>query len=236
MNAPDLSAFGAVRLIAPLAGGHRNQVWLAERAGAQLVAKSTRRDAAQLAWLAAPQAAARAAGFVVPGLIGAANGALVSQGWTLEPFLPGATFSDADLRAIAARIGQFHRLAAPIGQRPGFVTLPELADCDRGGDIDLHLLPADLAARLRAAWRAVAGARCQCLHGDLGPQNLIHTAQGPALIDWDEARVDCLFLESGDPSPAEQAAHLAYEIASGWTSEPDYARRLAARLSPFASG
>lgn len=100
-DGPGLSAFGSYRPIRPLAGGHRNAVWLVEGDAGILVAKSTRRSEEQLRWLSAPQAAARRAGFVVPALFASADGRLAPAGWTLEPFLPGPMADTADLARLA---------------------------------------------------------------------------------------------------------------------------------------
>jgi len=239
MMPPDLSAFGTIAALRPLTGGHRNRVWLVERGGVPLVAKSTARSEAALRWLGPVQAAARGAGFGVPGLIAAGDGRFAPQGWTLEPFAFGIAARADDLPRLGARIAAFHRGARAFGQRPGFVALPDLIGRDRGGDADLSLLPAPLAAAIRAAFAPFAGQAAQPVHGDLTASNLIHTAEGPALIDWDEARADLPFLDLialRAPTPAELRAQLAMEVATGWTREPAHARTLAASLLAPVAG
>ncbi|MCX8509109.1 MAG: phosphotransferase [Rhodobacteraceae bacterium] len=85
-----------------------------------------------------------------------------------------------------------------------------------------------------AAFAAIADLPRAAIHGDLSHANMIRTGMGRvALIDWDEARLDaCAFDLAGfapvpDPFPR---AHLAWEIASGWATEPGHARALAARM------
>lgn len=226
--APPAAALG-LRTRHRLTGGHRNTVWLCDGPNGALVAKPTRRTEAQLRWLAPLQAAARAAGFQVPALHPAPTGQLSHHGWTLEPWVEGSAARPADMHALAPQIRAFHTLCPPLPQRPGFVALPDLLTQTRSGDTDLTALPPQVLAHLRSAWAVVAHMPAQTIHGDLGPGNLILTASGPCLIDWDEARVDLPFLDlihAADLPPAAQAAHCALEIASCWQAEPDHARSL----------
>lgn len=230
--APDLSAFGACSVIAPLHGGHRQQVWLVERAGQRLVAKTNRRTAAQLEWLLPLQQAARDAGFVVPALLRSADGALSAQGLTLEPFIDGRPAQQANMAALLPRLQALHRTTITLPQRPGFASARELISAGGGGDIDMGLLPPDLAQACRAAWMRLTGAEC-AIHGDLSPANVLLTPEGPALLDWDEARRDLPIFDTmacRSPSPAQARAHLAWEVATCWQHEPDRARALACDL------
>ena len=224
---PDLSAFGDVRLLRPLAGGHRNAVWLVETPTSPAVAKSTRHGLDALAWLVPVQAAARQAGFFVPRFHRTGDGAVLSNGWTLEDWCEGPAYLPDDLPALAPRLQQFHEAMRTLPQRPGLTALPDLARAERD-------LPADIASLCRAALMPFADQPTQAIHGDINPSNLIHTAQGPALIDWDEARRDLAFLDFiqlGTADPSEIRAHLAGEIISGWHIEPLYAQTCADRLA-----
>lgn len=232
MHAPDLSAFGAVSLLHPLAGGARAEVWRVERDGVALVAKSTRRSEAALRWLEGPQALARAAGFVVPGLIASGDGSLAPTGWTLEHFIEGRPAPEAAMPALLPGLQALHRTGAHLPQRPGFASVRDLMAQDTGGDVDLSAMPADLVAACRNAWRALTGAET-AIHGDITAANVILTAAGPALIDWDEARRDLPQFDTlacRTPSPAQVRAQLAWEVACGWTREAPRATALAARL------
>ncbi len=218
-----------------LTGGHRNTVWLCEGPNGAVVAKSTCRTEAQLRWLAPLHAAARASGFQVPAQHPAPTGQLSHHGWTLEPWVEGPAARPADMRALAPHIRAFHTLCPPLTQRPGFAALPDLLTQTRSGDTDLTALPAEVLSHLRSTWAAVAHVPAHAIHGDLGPGNLILTASGPCLIDWDEARVDLPFLDlihAAELPPAAQAAHCALEIASCWQAEPDHARKLLAAFGP----
>lgn len=233
---PAISAFGQFRPIRKLQGGHRNIVWLVEGSNGVFVAKSTRRTEAQLRWLSEPQAAARRAGFIVPPLIQAGNGRLAPQGWTLEPYLAGGGATAADMAGLLPALHAFHEAVKTLPQRPGFAALADLLIERHSGDIDLETLPPDLTMQLRRAWADVATEPQTVIHGDIGPQNSLITASGPALIDWDEARRDHAFLDQtalAELTRAQARAHQALEIASCWHLEPDHARALLARFSPF---
>lgn len=65
---------------------------------------------------------------------------------------------------------------------------------------------------------------------------LVQDGQPPALIDWDESRVDCAFfdlqrLPGVTLSAAEEKACLAFEIATCWQSEPEYSQNLTQKLT-----
>jgi hypothetical protein len=72
------------------------------------------------------------------------------------------------------------------------------------------------------------------VHGDPGPANIRISADGPGLLDWDEARVDYTGLDLAElpgselPRPrltlAREAA-TAWEVANGWIIEPCYAKQ-----------
>ena len=235
---PDLSAFGTYFPLRPLAGGHRNAVWLTEGKDGLFVAKSTRRSEDQLRWLAAPQLAARRAGFVVPEMLSTWDGRFAPAQWTLEPFLPGPCAEQADLARLAPQIARFHAQTATLPQRPGFASLHDLAHKTRSGDLDLEVLPTDLCVALRSAWADVNDAPLCGIHGDIGRANIVMTDKGPALLDWDEARQDCAFLDGAAMTtlpPAQARAHLALEIASCWQPEPEHAQTLLRAFSLSAS-
>lgn len=222
-DAPDPGAWGLQGALQPLGQGARNTVF---RCGAHVL-KSTGHGEAALRWLARPQAAARAAGFLVPALLPTRSGRLAHRGWTAEPYLPGPLASAADLASLAPLIRAFHSRCRDLPQRPG---APSALSAGRL----LHQMPQPLAARLERCLAPVAGMAAGAIHGDLNAGNVILTADGPALIDWDEARRDALCLDHlalGQPgTPAQRHAALAWEIACCWRPEPARARRLARGL------
>lgn len=223
---PPAEFWPGLSLVAPLAGGARNVVWHArDGAGRDWVLKSTGHAEAALAWLEPVHAAARAAGLRVPEAARAPDGRRAPGGWCAEPFLVGRTGTPADLACLAPRLAAFHAAVRDLPARPG---LPGTAEAPLPAD-----LRPDLAAALAAALAPMAGAAAGAIHGDLNPGNLIVTPEGPALIDWDEARRDWHFLDQIATRPAsdpEARAALAVEILSCRGPEPARAAELTQRL------
>ncbi len=128
-----------------------------------------------------------------------------------------------------------------IDQRPGFLSATDLLQFDRGGDVDLTVMPADVVERCRNAWARLFEYPRVIVHGDPGVSNILVSATGVVLIDWDECRVDVpLFDLAALPRDvvglrdeewwiATQAAS-AWEVAVSWRAEPEYARRCLAEL------
>ncbi|WP_298921246.1 phosphotransferase [uncultured Roseobacter sp.] len=236
---PDTSLWGIHAPVIALAGGHRNTVLRTEPGWSPAVVfKSTRRSLEALSWLAAPQAAALKAGFFVPELLVSERGQVMEDGWTCEPFVEGIPFSRSDMPEIAAMLARFHSEAANIAQRPGFASSQELLKRGKGGDVDLSLMPDALVRRCRSAWAALENDSVGVIHADLSPSNLMHLPTGqPALLDWDETRVDNRIFDSvqvatGAVAQDVKQATCAWEIACSWHLEPERARRLAARCFP----
>lgn len=258
---PPLGAWGAEGLaLSLLPGGHRNRVLRGQGRARDLVFKTTRREEAALRWLGPVQAAARAAGLQAPGLIPSRAGQLGVDGWTCEPWLQGRPAEPADLARMVPMIARFHHLGRDEPQRPGFVAAAEAGPRTVAGDLDLPAMPAKLVAACLRAWEPLAGRPTAALHGDLGPGNVLMTASGPALIEWDEARRDAALFDLASLPPRQQAggqppapsgifgsgagqeadeiaghtvaarACLAWEVAVCWRVEPARARRLAREL------
>ena len=129
-------------------------------------------------------------------------------------------------------------VARPLRARSG-----DFATHDAGDDVDLALMPADLAAACRAAWARIAGSPRSAIHGDLTSGNLLWTGDGrPALVYRGEARLDAVLFDTAETAPDRrpQAAHraaAAWEIAVCRQAEPGRARGLAAAfLAPAMAG
>ena len=81
----------------------------------------------------------------------------------------------------------------------------------------------------------LGGVEC-AVHGDLGAGNVLVTDDHVALIDWDESRVDVpafdyahlppdVHVPIGGGRSATVTAGVAWEAATCWAAEPEYARR-----------
>lgn len=226
LSPPDLSAFGAITARHPLAGGHRNAVWLAEGPGGLAVAKSCRHDEAALRWLAPVHAAARAAGLAAPAFLTTADGRLCAAGWTVETFIAGHAASPAEASALTPRLGRLHAATAGMAQRPGLACATAIARGAASLDGTLAALPAALARRIGDLLSSATGPAA-AIHADFTAANLILTAAGPALIDWDEARAD---IPGFDRDPPDAPHRRAWEVLVSWHAEPARARHLARSL------
>ncbi len=176
-------------------------------------------------------------GFQTPNLIRSQSGNLVSQGWTLETFIEGRPWPTAKMPALKKPVIALHASSHRFLSRPGFAGSLEARRDAVAGTVCLADLPADVAALCLSAWEKIAEDRQIAVHGDLNPENVIQSPDGrPALIDWDECRMDAPLYDllplcdQDQVSPAWQAAHLAWETASGWDIEPAHAAKSLARL------
>ena len=222
-----------------LGGGNRNTVIEIYLRGQRLAARRSARPAASLDWEAALLEHLASHGLRVPVPVPALDGRRHVDGVMVQTWLAGHEPGPGDWPAIATTLRKLHRLTTDWPQRPGFASTTELLTCDRGGDVDLSKMPADAVVACRQAWAALDGARQAVIHGDPGAANIRITSDGPGLLDWDEARVDCTDLDlaelPGQYLPPERltiarTAATAWEAANGWTVEPSYARRQLALL------
>lgn len=230
-----LALWQGCRLVRPLEGGFRNQVYLAKRNGEYLVVKSTRRSEAALRWLLAVQEKARDAGFVVPEFIRNDKGDLCAEGVTVETFIEGESISPKDKPELLPLVEAFHTKTTGVSQRPGFASARDLLSQERGGDVDLTQMPPELVKMCREAWQTLPDEPSVVVHGDLNINNMLRTEGGKiALLDWDETRVDTPFFDSAVLSdslnPQEEQILIAWEVAVSWQLEPEYARRRAREL------
>ena len=229
-----LTAWGPLMVAGPLAGGNRNTVLELRRDGERLVARQSQRSPASLGWEIELLDHLGQQGLCVPKIIPSADGRRHIEGVVVQSWLEGTPPGPGDWPAVAAALRRLHDVTAGWPQRPGFASTQDLLTADHGGDVDLAVMPADAVADCRRAWQRLAGCAEAVVHGDPGPANIRMTGQGAGLLDWDEARVDCVILDlaelpDSDLPPGELAgarlAATAWEAASGWAREPDYARR-----------
>jgi aminoglycoside phosphotransferase (APT) family kinase protein len=134
-----------------------------------------------------------------------------------------------------------HTVTIGWPQRPGFASARQLLIQDRGGDVDLTAMPQPVVNLIRRAWLPVLNELECAIHGDLGAGNVLVNDDHTALIDWDEARVDVPAFDYAHLPPEITlpvagrrtdivTAGVAWETATCWVTEPDYARRRLAEL------
>jgi Ser/Thr protein kinase RdoA (MazF antagonist) len=242
---PDMQALGAwsgIELAGPLAGGARNPVFLAWRGGQRLVVRRSGRPAAALEWELDLLEHLRAHGILTPQVVPADDGRRHVSGLLVHPFLHGHRPNDRDdWQRVVDTLAAVHQLTRHWPQRPGFASSRELLTTVRGGDVRLDMMPAEAVRAVRAAWRPVLeGPEC-AIHADVGAGNILLDGDKVALLDWDEARVDVPWFDFAFlpddvsvPSPTNRqtlkTAGVAWEAATCWVVEPDYARRRLAEL------
>jgi Ser/Thr protein kinase RdoA (MazF antagonist) len=235
-----LAAWGTPVVVGRPGGGNRNTVVEIRLGGRRLAARRSGRPAASLDWEASLLEHLASHGLRVPVTVPALDGRRHVDGVMVQTWLAGHEPGPGDWPAVAATLRKLHELTADWPQRPGFASTTELLSCDRGGDVDLSTMPADAVAACRHAWAKLDGRRRAVIHGDPGPANIRVTDDGPGLLDWDEARVDCTDLDLAElPGqhlpPARlsiaRTAATAWEAANGWIVEPSYARRQLALLT-----
>lgn len=228
------SAWRDLEVAGPLAGGHRNPV-LAGRLGQhRVVLRRSGRPEASLQWEFNLLEHLRTRTVLVPELVPTIDGRRHVDGWHVQHLIEGRhpDGSARDATAVHTALRAVHSCTAGWPQRPGARSAEDLLTAERGADVDLAAMPDDLRRTIRAAW-AAAEPHDQCvIHGDAGGGNAILLPDGRcALIDWDEARVDDPVFDLARPGDPQQVqAALAWEIATCWVTEPDYARSLVPRL------
>jgi Ser/Thr protein kinase RdoA (MazF antagonist) len=234
---PALAAWGRdAAVLERLGGGFRNRVWAVRVGQRRLAARDSggARSGPALDWELDLLEELAAAGFEVPRPVPALDGRRRVGGLVVLTWLEGdPPAGEQDWRLVATELARLHRDTAGRRQRPGFASTRELLTVERGGDVDLGRMPVEVVALCRAAWAALPCAAPAVVHGDPGPQNLRLRGGRVGLLDWDESRVDCPELDLAwlpldrlglVKEPARTAAE-AWEVANGWTVEPDHARR-----------
>lgn len=234
---PDVAAWPGLELVEPLTGGVRNPVWRARRGAEQLVVRSSARPVDSLEWELDLLAHLDRHGIGVPCTVAAADGRRHVDGVMVQQFAAGRPpATAAEWRQVVAVVTSVHELTTGWPQRPGFASATELQTRDRGGDVRLDLMPADAVAAVRAAWRPVlTGDEC-AIHADVGGGNVLIDGDRVTLLDWDEARVDVPWFDLAHlpddvdfRPPVDRSslvtAGVAWEAATCWAPEPEYAAR-----------
>jgi Ser/Thr protein kinase RdoA (MazF antagonist) len=228
-----LKAWGSLEVIGVLGGGNRNMVVEARLGARRLVVRQSRRSPASLGWEADLLDHLARNGLRVPAVVPALDGRRHIDGVMVQTWLDGTPPGAADWPAVAAFLRRLHEITTAWPQRPGFTSTRDLLTTDYGGDVDLSAMPPDAVSDCRRAWARLEGSPQAVVHGDPGPANIRISADGPGLLDWDEARVDYTDLDLADlpdsklPAPrlnVARKAATAWEAANGWIIEPSYAQ------------
>lgn len=237
-----VAAWSGLELLRPLAGGARNDVFLARCGDRQLVVRRSGRAAAALEWELDLLDHLGGHGVRVPGTVPADDGRRSVGGVLVQEFLGGRPpDGPADWRRAVDALRRVHELTVGWPQRPGFASARLLLTTDGGGDVRLDAMPEGAVADVRTAWRPVlTGPEC-AIHGDLGAGNIVIDDGAVGLLDWDESRVDVPAFDLAHvpeyvavPSTVDRdvlvTAGVAWEAATCWVVEPVYALRRLAEL------
>ncbi|MXY36558.1 MAG: phosphotransferase [Dehalococcoidia bacterium] len=232
-----LEPWGAVDVEAEVSG-LRNRVWTIRLRGERCVARQNDRAGEALDWELDLLGALHDKGFTVPLPIATASGERRVGGLVVLSFIEGREpKGKRDAELVGDELRRLHSLMPARPQRPGFRTCHELIATDRGGDVDMSLLPPEDAALCRAAWKELPEGEPAVIHGDPSPTNIRIDGDRVGLLDWDEARIDSPLLDLGALPDAESAslppgdfdrirrASVAWEVAVCWQLESDYAQR-----------
>ncbi len=235
-DAPDLSAWPGLEVLGKLSCGPRQQVWLSSARGQRFVIHRGSRSAGSLDWELRLRSFLSSAGVKSPPVLPTSAGRPRDGLVYVEEFVSGrAPGSKGEWALVASLVSRLHDRTRGYPQRPGFRSAAELLSSPRGGDIDLDRMPQDVVALVRRAWALLPPGPTAVIHSDLRPQNLLIQEDTCVLLDWDEAHVDSPALDlaalpgpeprpASDLSPAgSQLAALAWEVATCWRAEPDYA-------------
>ena len=233
----DLAAWGDVVVVGPVGDGVRNHMVRVEADGRRCIARRGSRVGETLRWEVELLRHLRGRGVGVPQVVAAEDGRLWVGSTILMEEVEGSRLAEPRWSEITLALREVHAATPGWPQRPGFASSADLLAIDRGGDVDLAVMPGHAADRCRQAWALLPqDIPHTVVHGDPNPGNVISGGGGLVLIDWDEARVDHPWLDLGAlgselsalPSAQAEVAHraaTAWEAATCWRHEPEYARQ-----------
>jgi aminoglycoside phosphotransferase (APT) family kinase protein len=173
------------------------------------------------------------------------DGELAASCW--EPLVDSG--DPIDWRALGAIVRRVHGLA-PTDVPDGYPLPPPTAFpwwdfdamlADVGDEIDVAARAGLGRALARnAAWRRLDGAHVVC-HGDVHPGNVVMTAGGPVLIDWDLMCIaprgwdHAMLLTLAERWGGDGAAYAAFAAGYGESLSGDIATRRFAELRNVAA-
>lgn len=233
---------------ARLSGGVRNDVRCVRLDGSRYVARLTARPHKSVAWEIELLLHLAHCEVRVPRPLETRDGRFEVEGLVVFEWLEGdPPRTERDWREVTRTLGRLHDATRRWPQRPGFASSVALLSRDKGGDMDLAALPKHVADRCRTAWAKLSDQPTSVVHRDPHAGNVRISRDGVSLLDWDEARVDVSLLDFSDLPVGHaavsqgllsdvRAAGDAWEVASAWVKEPEYARRRLAQLESRTQG
>jgi Ser/Thr protein kinase RdoA (MazF antagonist) len=229
--------------VEPLTGGVANDVWRVRVDGQVAVGRLGSRSDADLAWETELLRHLDCEGLTVPVPIPTTDGRLFADGLVVMTYVEGGPpETAADWRRAADLLRRLHRLTTGWPQRPGWRSSTDLLHTETGTKIDLDAMPPEAVARCRAAWAKLVGRPTCVVHGDPNnPGNVRVSADGVALIDWDEAHVDVPELDLVLPHNAagldDEALDVASQASAAWEAavcwDDDYSIKRLAEVRPI---
>ncbi len=220
-----------------LGGGLRGDVRQVRVEQRMAVGRLSGRSRASLDWELHLLHELAGAGLRVPMTIPTASGARRNDHMVITEWIPARGVTPDDDARRARYLHRLHEMTADWSQRPGSRTARDFLIMDSGGDINMALLPDQVAAACRLAWDALPAGPLCAVHGDIDPENCLVGYDGDVvLIDWDKSRMDHPWFDLA-PLAAEASgltekqyrvarrASCAWEVAVHWPTNEIYARQ-----------
>ena len=221
------------RAVRQLTEGTTAPALLVEREGHLFVAKRAALTEASAAWQATLLSLLHDQGLRVPLLIPSLDGAFSSAGWVLMTHIDGRPpVGDDDWAGVRRYLDVVHNSTRDWTARPDMPAVVQLlqehSDLRPG-------MSAEVQSLLRRAWSAITESPTSVVHGDPNEHNVLMTPRGPALVDWEESRVDFSVLDyaglpGGNALGVGYAASVAWEVYLFWERQSPYLLRRLAEL------